>query len=266
MEEAMFCSSFVVGFWKTLIQDMLYNKQKQLSFHKDDEASGQAQQTRQIIISNTHNRLNEYQKADMESFIEKIDPMNCTPTDLKYFVRYFPHLFEFSPSFADIKRGAILKTNFLGPPRYGHAMIALSDSALLKDKETGMMFSKVRVGSFGRGFHEFYMLFPVNRNTEKNYRQIKNLMQNYVDRNFVRRDGSFHMYVLNPKTEISLALLNTTKKKARQTARSYSTIGAAASAFHSCFRDRQFFSYARQRATGQIARNRLMFRHYYTGM
>lgn len=274
----MFCSSFVVGFWKTLIKDILDKKNagKQVVQSEirlsDDQASGDDGQRNQQRVQRRQLSKEQEQEqeqnmiTDMKRFIQMVEPMNCTPTDLKYFIRYFPNLFEFSESLADIRRGAILKTNFMGPPRYGHAMIALSDSTLFKDSETDLMFSKVEVGSFAKGFQKFEMLFPIYAgNYDKNVTSLS--MSTYIIPNYVERHGFFHMYVMNPNKNLMKIMRghwNKTLTKVNRTTMSYSKTGAVSSAFKPCFRDRELFlSYLRQRITGQIAKNARTFRHYY---
>jgi len=88
----MFCSSFTVAVWMKYLQQRYQQKQK----------------------------MTTSQANNIQQFITNIDPMNCTPMDLKYFVNYFPELFAFAGDMTQIKTGAILKCNFFGAPRYGH--------------------------------------------------------------------------------------------------------------------------------------------------
>jgi len=245
----LFCSFFVVFVWK---------------IYFDKKCS-------QITNSNP----NIQSSPPQCQFSRYIRPQKCTPIDLKYFVRFFPQLFEFASTLDTIKKGAILKTNFLGAPRWGHAAIVI-DNPCTKDKLTTLKV--MTMNTSGISTETWYLSTTDTISTIytlKQFTQHKNCFfmteksqpPQYTYTWGCKITGRNHrLYAINPKqmddTTFTKILNGIVKYNATGTKLEYDTIGAISSAFSACF-TKSTSHYIKQKLHPTIEKNVIQLHQVY---
>jgi len=173
-----------------------------------------------------HGKLYPEKNKDIDSFLDNIDPIHCTPMDLKYFVSFFPSLFAFCTDLSQIRPGAIIKTNFDGAPRWGHAVM------VMKNNKTHI---------------EVITMTQDGTCTEQDW-------------HWGETNGPLRIYIINPLIPIDIKHLMTIITKLKRSLWKYDIRAAVLSAFYPCYKKNTGLQYLKQTMFRTIRSKSLTFK------
>jgi len=238
----LFCSFFVVFVWK------IYFDKKCIQINESQSSPQQCQ------------------------FSRYIRPQKCTPIDLKYFVRFFPKLFEFASTLDRIKKGAILKTNFLGAPRWGHAAIVI-DHPQTENGLTTLTVMTMNTSGISKetwylsttdSMSTIYTLTPFEGSRDCFLMKKKN--QSSYKWSCKISGRNHRLYAINPKqmddTTLTKIMNGIIKYNDTSAKLEYDKIGAISSAFSSCF-TKSTSHYIKQKLHPTIEKNVIQLHQVY---
>ena len=185
----------------------------------------------------------------MNDFINHVVPENCTPLDLKYFPVFFPGLFTFATRLHDIKRGCIIKTNFYGAPRWGHAMLVTSDGVFYtiirknNDRYLCLSFNVVTMTGNGECIFQIFSVVQEKMDDMKDYSSFKHRFETTVKNEFEKVDPKKRVFLMNPTEEVDKKKFSDSISPYSNEKLQYDTYKAVTSAFQSCTKKASMSSY-----------------------